>query len=107
MRRVFIIWTNLLFIRSIQTLLNQPDIELLGTTSDLDVAYEKISQLRPDSVLVEENPDGTLPTQAFEMLEEGLKDFRLIRLSLADNQLTVYFREQRTLTRIEELLALI
>lgn len=107
MRKVFIIWTNPLFIRSIQMLLNQPDIELLGTTSDLDVAYAQISQLNPDTVLVEENPDGTLPIQALELLEEGLKDFRLIRLSLTDNQLIVYFSEQRTLTRIEELLALI
>lgn len=106
-RRVFVIWTHPLFIESLRLLLNHPGIEWTGATSDLAAAPEQIALLHPDSILIEENPDGTLPAEALEILKTDSSDLRLIQLNLNDNQLTVYLREQRTIGHIEELLALI
>ncbi len=105
-RRVFVIWTHSLFHESVRLLLRHPDIEWVGATTDLAAAREQIASLRPDTILVEER-EGSLSPEALEIMEACPWEVRVIGLSLADNQTSVYHREQRTVGKAEELLHLV
>ncbi len=62
--------------------------------------------IEPDTVLIEE-PEGDAASEAISILGEGSSDLRVIRLSLADNELTVYDRKQRRIVEPEDLLSMI
>lgn len=104
-RRLFMIWTSPLFRDSIRLLLNDPEIDWLGATSDYTAAKDTILKLQPDTVLFEE-VEGAIP-QVMEVLEANPFRIRLIGVSLAENKLQVYQREQRTVAQAEDLLRLI
>ncbi|HET7088451.1 MAG TPA: hypothetical protein VFL17_07370 [Anaerolineae bacterium] len=87
-------------------LLNRPDIEWTGATSDYAAAKDAILDLRPDTVLVEE-VGGSVPPEVMEILETIPWNMRMISLGLADNKLSVYHRERRTIEQPEDLLRLI
>ncbi|MBI4772485.1 MAG: hypothetical protein HY784_19150 [Chloroflexi bacterium] len=106
-RRVFAIWTNPLFHEAVRLLLNQPGIEWVGATSECTAAHEQIASLQPDTILLEEKEGSGASAEAIEILETSSANVRVIRLSLADNQLSVYHREQRTVGQAEDLLHLI
>ena len=105
-RRVFVIWTHPLFHESISLLLKHPDVEWVGATSDHAAALEQITSLQPDTILIEEE-HGDVAAEALKILEASAAAVRIIRLSLADNELSVYHREQRTVGQAEDLLRLI
>jgi len=69
-------------------------------------AHAEIAELQPDTVLIEE-PEGDVPSEAIGILEAGSRDLRVIRLSLANNELTVYDRKQRKMVAPEDLLNMI
>ena len=104
-RRVFVIWTHPLFLEAVRLLLNCPEIEWLGETSDHHLAREQIAALRPDTVLVEE--DQNVLAEIVEILEADAGATKVIRLSLEANTLSVYHREDRTITHADDLLRLI
>ncbi len=106
-RRVFVIWSNPLFHESLRLLLNHPEVEWVGATSDHAAAHDQIVSLCPDTILIEEEEGGNAPAETLEILEASSADMRVIRLSLVDNELKVYHREQRTVGRAEDLLRLI
>ena len=106
-RRVFIIWAHPLFHEAVRRILADTEIEWVGGTSDHAAAHDQIARLQPDTILIEEGEGGSASAEALEILEASSADVRIIRLSLADNELRVYQREQRTLGRAEELLRLI
>ncbi len=106
-RRVFVIWTHALFCAALRRILADPEIEWLGGTSDRAAAHDLIARLQPNTILIEEVEGSGVSAEALEILEASSADMRVIRLSLADNQLRVYHREQRTLGQAEELLRLI
>jgi len=106
-RRVFVIWTHPLFYESVRLLLQHPDVEWTGATSDRVAAQAQIVSLRPDTILIEEEEGSNAPAETLEILEASSADMRVIRLSLADNELRVYHREQRTVGQTEDLLHLI
>jgi DNA-binding NarL/FixJ family response regulator len=105
-RRVFVVWTHPIFRESVRLLLRHPGIEWVGATSDYAAAKDEILSVRPDTVLVE-GIAGSMPTEVMEILEASLWNVRVIGLSLADNELSVYHREHRTVARGEELLRLV
>ena len=70
-------------------LLNHPDIEWIGATSDYATALAQIEALRADTVLIEQKEGKKLPTDVLKILETNSAHMRVIRLSLADNQLTL------------------
>jgi DNA-binding NarL/FixJ family response regulator len=102
-RRVFIIWTHPLFHESVRLILNHPDIEWLGGTSDYTAAPDKIAHLRPDTVLFEESP--AIPATHF--LEPGAWNYRLIGLNLEDNRMHLYNYTQENVIRASDLLTFI
>lgn len=106
-RRVFVVWSNPLFHESLRLLLNRPEVEWVGATSDHAAAHDQIVSLCPDTILIEEEEGSNAPAAALEILEASSADMRVIRLSLADNELRIYHREQRTVGQTEDLLHLI
>ena len=106
-RRVFVIWTHPLFHESVRRILSHPEIEWLGATTDHATAHDQIVSLQPDTILVEEEEGGGPLAGVLELLEAGSHDVRVIRLSLAGNELSVYHCEHRTMEQAEDLLRLI
>lgn len=105
-RRVFVVWTHPIFHESVRLLLNHPEVELVGATSDYVAAQHEILGLQPDTVLVEE-PGGSLRAEVMGILEASPWTMRVIGLSLEDNSLSVYHREQRTVAQRDDLLQLV
>jgi DNA-binding NarL/FixJ family response regulator len=105
-RRVFAIWAHPIFHESVRLLLNRPDIEWAGATSDYAAAKDAILSLRPDTVLVEE-VGGQVPAEVKEVLEAIPWSVRIISLNLVDNKSMVYQRERRTIEQPEDLIRLI
>lgn len=104
-RRVFVIWTHPLFHESIRLLLRRPNVELVGATSDGAVGERQIAMLRPDVVIIEETEE---EQQADARIMSVLQRVpKLIRLSLEDNQLILFQRQDRTVGQVADLLRLI
>lgn len=106
---VFIIWAHELFYESVHILLNHPDvkgIEEVGANNKSLATQKEIEKLRPHIILVEET-DETSRTEVLQMLEESDWNPRIICLSLNDNELMVYQREQRIIEQVEDLLKLL
>lgn len=104
-RRVFVIWTHPLFHESVRLLLAQSRVEIVGATSDHAAAQSQIAALGPDVVIVEQaNGEAQASVETMSILRAGP---RVIQLSLADNEISLYQREQRTAARAEDLVRLI
>ncbi len=102
-QRVFVIWTNPLFHTSMVLLLDSPQIDLVGETSNYATAWQQIAKQRPDTILIEKTSGG-VPAEVLEILENSSWKVRVIGLSLADNELSIYHREQQTVGQIGDLL---
>jgi DNA-binding NarL/FixJ family response regulator len=105
-QRAFVIWTHPLFHESVRRLLQHPDVEWVGGTSDHAAAREQIASLRPDTILIEQGESGA-PPEALEVLEACSWKVRVVGLGMDDNRLIVYRREQRTVVQAGDLLRLI
>jgi DNA-binding NarL/FixJ family response regulator len=104
-QRVFVIWTNPLFHESVRLLLSQSKLELVGASSDHTAAQRQIRELEPDVVIIEET-DGEMNAseETVAILRASPK---VIRLSLADNELSIYQRQRRTIKKVDDLMNLI
>ncbi len=102
-RRVFIVWTHPLFRESVRMLLNHPDIEWLGATSDHRNAFEEIYTLQPDTILVEETTTD-MSSEIMEILDNCPWNVRVVSLNLTDNRLSIYNHEQRVAGQRDDLL---
>ncbi|UCH60176.1 MAG: hypothetical protein JSV61_01520 [Anaerolineales bacterium] len=105
-QKVFIIWTNPLFHTSVVLLLDNPQIEVVGETSNYPDAWQQISLQRPDTILIEKTSAG-VPAEVLDILENSSWKVRVIGLSLANNELSIYHREQQTVGQIADLLRFI
>lgn len=105
-RRLFMIWTSPIFRDSIQLLLDHPELEWLGMASDYGAVQEEINTLHPDTIVVEEVAGG-LPAQMIELLEGDNSVLQLICVSLEDNRLRIFTRENRAVAEASDLLQLI
>lgn len=104
-RRVFVIWKHPLFHEMIRLLLERYQVELVGATSDSASAQDSIQDLAPDVVIIEETDnDEQVGEQTVAILQTGP---RVIRLSMTENDLHIYQREQRTVGKVEDLMNLI
>ena len=102
---VFIIWANPLFLESIRALLSNPEIQLVGASSDFSQAKKEIAVLRPDVVIIEGSSDvSPIDCETLRILTTGS---RVIQMSLDDNELNLFQHQHRTLAQAEDLLAMI
>ena len=102
-RRVFIVWTNPLFLESVRLLLNHPEIEFVGNTSSIQDGMQQIYHLQPDTIVVEELDEGP-PTEIISLLEGGRNPTRIIGFSMNSNRLALYHREERYADQSSDLL---
>ena len=104
-QRVFVIWTHPLFHDAVRLLLRHPKVEICGDSSDHASAQTAIAMIKPDVVVIE-TPEGEeqAGAETISILQEGPK---VVRLNLSDNELSIYLRQQQTVSDAEELLRLI
>jgi hypothetical protein len=105
-RRVYVVWIHPLFYEAVRLLIDDPNIELAGATSDYAAAHHQIMELHPDTIIVEQEEGGP-STDVLVFLKDSPLIDRIIGLNLTDNQLWVYQRERRMMGRAEDLLHLI
>ena len=103
MRRVFVIWANPLFHESTRLLLKHPDVTWVGSAQDLSKVREAILELQPDTIIFERTITG-FPPDLMEILQDETWDMRLIGLSLEDNKVSLYHREQQAVAEAGDLL---
>jgi hypothetical protein len=107
-RQVFILWLNPLFHETVRLLLDDPAIKVIGDSSDYDTVRETLQRLQPDTVIFEEDNDNARAcAEMFQVLEASTWELRVIRLSLLDNELKAYHREQSTVSSSEDLRRLV
>ncbi len=106
-RRVLVIWINPLFHESVRLLLQQPEIEWVGATSDHAAIPVLVASLHPDTVLIEVDEQHNDAAQVQAILGAGAADLRVFLLSLNANELLIYHREQKTVGQPQDLLRLI
>jgi DNA-binding NarL/FixJ family response regulator len=108
-RRVFIVWSHPIFHESVRALLSHhPKIEVVGSTSEHATAQSEFDKLKPDIILIEKpEEDVDVMTSTMQILENSSWGPRLAYLSLDDNDLRVYHREERTVAEAEDLINLI
>jgi len=104
-RRVFVIWTHPLFLESVRLLLKQAQVELVGATSDHEAAHAQIEAQTPDVVIIEQtNGEEQASLETISILQSGA---RVVRLSMDDNEISLYSREHRTAMQADDLANLI
>jgi chemotaxis response regulator CheB len=106
-RRIFVVWTNPLFREALRRLLVGPDVDLVGAESDHQTARHQISALQPDTILIEHQPGDNSFRDVSAWLEAAAAGVRIFQLSLSENELSVYHREQRTVGQAADLLEII
>jgi chemotaxis response regulator CheB len=105
--QVYVIWANPLFHDSLRQLLDHTSILWLGASSDFAEAVEEISRLQPDTILIEEVEGKTTMSAFMKIVEQFDWNLRVVRVSLKDNQLSVYQHAQETVGQPEDLIRLI
>jgi DNA-binding NarL/FixJ family response regulator len=105
-KRVFVVWKHPIFRQSVRLLLDHPDVEWVGESPDFVAVHSILAGLQPDTILVEES-EGKISTNALEILEASSWNVRVVGLSLDDNRLSVYRREQQTVGKSKDLLHLV
>ncbi len=102
-KTVLLIWANPLFLESIQLLLKNPEVNCVGTNFDMESTKNEIQNLRPDVVIFEKTETG-IPLNIMEIFEVNKWKIRVLELSLADNELSVYQHQDLTIGKAEDLL---
>ena len=107
-QRLFIVWSHPLFRELVVLLLNDPTLAIVGQASGYEAALNQLERLKPDVVIVEETEDSTVTRiEALDILKACSWGLRVIRLSLHDNELWVYYHERRRINVGEDLLWLV
>jgi len=102
-RRVFVIWTNPLFHESTRLLLEHPDVDLVGAAQNPTTVQEAVLRLQPDTILFERTSQ-PFPEYLIRLMEIDTWELRLIGLSLEDNKVSLYHREQQAVVEAGDLL---
>lgn len=103
---VLLIWSNPLFLDSIQRLLKNPDVLCVSVPFDMPTVKEEIQRIRPNVVIIEKT-EGKFPLNVMEIFNAYDRKMRVLELSLAHNELSVYQHQQMIIARAEDLLNLI
>jgi DNA-binding NarL/FixJ family response regulator len=105
MQRVLVISSQPLFGQGLESLLCQEKaLEVVGRETDVDQAIERIKELRPDVVIVDNCHPTCAPTPTIiRILGKGLR-VKIIGLNLENSTLCIYHGEQRVVQEVEDLL---
>lgn len=105
MTRLMLVSKNLLFSEGLQSLLScQARIEIVGQEADATRAIARVKVLLPDVVIVDSEFAGDdRAALSLGILREE-KRIKVIELSLSDNAIYIYRKEQRLARRLDDLL---
>lgn len=109
MTRIFIISNYPMFSRGLESLLRQGNrLEVIGQETDLDRAIERIKNLQPDVVIVDNSGPGQqgISAAVLQILDENSAT-KVIGLSLQGNHLSIYQSTRRIITGVEDLMNVI
>lgn len=110
MTRIFIISNYPMFGRGLESLLRQGNrLEVMGQETDLGRAVERIKNLQPDVVIVDNGGPGQQPgisAAVLQILDENSAT-KVIGLSLQGNHLSIYQATRRIITSVEDLMNVI
>ncbi len=97
-----------LFGRGVEILLRQDqDVELVGEETNAEQAIERIKELCPDVVLVEQNLTEDEPGSLVMRILSATPSAKIVALNLADNTIRAYHGEQKIPREIGDLLQVI
>jgi len=105
-QRVYIIWKNPIFRDSVQVLLRHPGLEWVGSTPSQQTAEEEIPILQPNTILLEQN-NAIRNNEIWDLFQGRSDCIRLVEISLEDNQVVLFCRQERDIFQENELLELI
>lgn len=105
MKRIFMLSSHRLFSQGVESLLRRDTgLEIVGRETDVDKAIERIKELRPDAVILDDAEPKCDPTPAvMRILGEGLGT-KVIGLNLQNNTICIYLGEQRVVRCTEDLI---
>jgi anaerobic selenocysteine-containing dehydrogenase len=105
MKHIFMVSRYALFGDAVESLLGErSDLEIVGRESDSEKAMERIRELRPDVVILDnDEPDSELSPVIAHVLGERLAG-RVIGLNLQDNTICTYRGEQKTAHEAKDLI---
>ncbi len=104
MKRVYMITSYPLFGRGMEILLRKEGgMDLVGTESDPERAVEQIKTLRPDVVVLEQDPTGCDPTPIVARIMRDAPGTRIVGLSPDDNRMYIYRGEIQVTRELADL----
>ncbi len=107
--RIYLICVNRLVCEGVRMVLRRKGFNLVGLETDPQAALVQIRELDPDVVVVENKGDSTdakLMTKLVALAyEKG--NLRIIHISLANENLHIYHREQRRMLTTQDLITAI
>ena len=105
MKRIFILSGHPLFCQGIEMLLRQEDgLEIVGRETDADRAIERVKELHPDIVIVDNDSLKQAPSPVMMQIWEQQFGTKIIGLSLLSNTICIYREEQRVARGVEDLI---
>lgn len=107
-KRIFMLSSQSLFSQGVEILLRQDEgMELVGEETDVDRAIERIKELCPEVVLLEQDSPEYDPGPVVMRILKETPGTKIVGLNLADNTIRVYRGEQRIPREIGDLLQVI
>jgi DNA-binding NarL/FixJ family response regulator len=105
MKRIFMLSSHPLFSQGVESLLcGEAGLEIVGREMDLEKGLDRIRELRPDVVIVDNSDPMQDPTPAVMRILRERLGTRVIGLNLQDNIVCIYRGEQRMARGVEDLL---
>ncbi|MBI4671997.1 MAG: hypothetical protein HY741_10085 [Chloroflexi bacterium] len=101
--RVFLICVNRLVCEAMNILLRREGIEVVAVELNPEQALEKARAFHPNIILLESADDATDLEIALGRLVHENRGLRLISLNSRKNEISIYCRQQRPITRTQDL----
>lgn len=105
MKRVFVLSSGSIFGEGVQRLVGrEPGLDIVGSETDLARAIERIRELQPDVIIVDQDLGAAeLALDLMRLMERGA-EIKVLGLSLQGNAFSRYSREMLTIQRVEDLM---
>ena len=104
MKRIFILSSHPLFSQGVESLLCQKTgLDIVGREMDIDKALERLRELRPDVVIVDNSDAEAEFTPVVMCILRERLGTKVIGLNLQDNTICIYRGEQRVIKEVEDL----